>query len=321
VAVAAGEGLRLASRGSEWASSGEFVSQVREAEFPFNNAVLSWSAEAPAGANARFELRIRDEGGWSGWYAMGEWSGEGGRSIANQSDGRGRVDVDTLELKSPATALQYRVRLSTSSASASPLVRQVSVVYADLRAGLAGPPVPRSPGAVRDLEVPSQSQLVQEASVARWICSATSMAMVLQYLGSDVTVPDVYNGVRDRTAGIFGNWPLNTAFAAANGFDAWVDRFYSMAQVEQQIAAGRPVAISIKYDNGELAGAGTSAAPIGHLIVVRGFAANGDVIVNDPWAASSREVRKVYRRGQLERIWLRSGGIVYLVSPRADGPR
>ncbi len=310
------QGIRLGSADAPADTTGEYISPVREADFPFNNAVLSWNADAPPGTSLRLELRIRDDAGWSGWYAMGEWGPEGGRSVPGQADGRGRVDVDTLKLNGTANALQYRARFSTSTPGASPLLRQVSVVYADLRSGLSGPKLSRPEGSVRDLDVPRFSQLEQDPSVALQVCSPTSLAMVLQYWGIKKSVPEVIQGVKDRTTGIYGDWPLNTAYAAANGLQARVDRFYSMVQVEQEIAAGRPVMISIAYNAGELPGAASRAAPEGHLIVVRGFTASGDVIVNDPVASNSNGVRLVYPRKQLEHIWLRSGGVVYLVSPR-----
>ncbi len=305
------EGARLTS--SDGGASGELVSEVREADFPFNNAVLSWNADAPAGSSLRMELRVRTDGGWSNWYAMGEWRPDGGRSISGQSDAIGRVDIDTLKLNATASALQYRVKFTGTSSS--PLLRQISVVYADMRKGLSGPPLERPAGAVRDLDVPRQSQLEQDPSVALKICSATSLAMVLQYWGLNVTVPQVYSGVQDHTTGIYGNWPMNMAFAGSKGFNARVDRFYSIEQLEQEIAAGRPPIISVAYSTGEITGAATSSTD-GHLIVVRGFTADGDVIVNDPVAPNSRSVRLVYKRDQLSRVWLRSGGIVYLVSPR-----
>jgi hypothetical protein len=227
--------------------------------------------------------------------------------------------VDTLKLNSPATALQYRVILSGESQSSTPLARMVSVVYSNLSRGLTGPALARPSGAVRDLDVPQHSQLEEDPSYASKICSATSLAMVMQYWGLKETVADVVAGVRDKTTGIYGNWPLNTAFAGANGFEARVDRFYAVEQLEQEIAAGHPVAISIAYNPGELSGSPISSTD-GHLVVVRGFTSAGDVIVNDPIAPNSGSVRLVYKREELGRIWQRSGGIVYLLSPRAGGP-
>jgi uncharacterized protein YvpB len=315
VVVVPGRGVILQDQPSGYNASGEFLSAVHEADFSFDDAVLSWGADAPAGTSLRFELRVRREGGWSGWYVMGEWGPNGGRSISGQRDGQARVDIDILKLSTPATALQYRVLMSTSDAQATPLLRHVSVAYSDVRGGVTGPKPERSPAAARDLPVPQHSQLEQDRSVASLICSPTSLAMVMQYWGANVSVMEAARGVRDRTTGIYGNWPLNTAFAESLGFDARVVRFYSIEQMEREIEAGRPVIISIAFNPGEL-----EAAPIpstdGHLIVVRGFTANGDVIVNDPIGPNSRTVRFVYKRDQLERIWLRSGGIAYLVAPR-----
>lgn len=313
--IVSGEGARLSAGEGGYAGDGELLSEVHEAEFPFDNAVLSWNAEAPEGTSLRFELRVRSGEAWSGWYAMGEWRPQGGRSLPGQADGRGKVDVDTLKLNAPVTAFQYRVKLGTSSPRSSPLLRRVSVVYADLRRGLSGPPVAKPAGSVRDLEVPRHSQLEEAPSVAKLICSPTSLAMVMQYWGVKKSVAEVYTGVRDQTTGIYGNWPLNTAYAAANGFEARVDRFYAVEQLEQEIAAGRPVIISIAYEAGELTGGATNSTD-GHLIVVRGFTPGGDVIVNDPIAPNSQSVRLVYKREQLGRIWLRSGGVVYLIAPR-----
>jgi hypothetical protein len=52
-------------------------------------------------------------------------------------------------------------------------------------------------------------------------------------------------------------------------------------------------------------------------MVVRGFDANGNVIVNDPAAASNNAVHIVYDRNKLERVWLKySGGTAYLIYPK-----
>jgi hypothetical protein len=96
----------------------------------------------------------------------------------------------------------------------------------------------------------------------------------------------------------------------------------SLSQVEQWIAAGIPVVASLAWSLGEL---GNAAVPStdGHLLVIVGFAANGDVVVNDP-AADPRlgiSVRRVYPRGQLEQLWLtHSGGTVYLIYPQSATP-
>lgn len=313
--VLANNQIQLARQtNGSFVSDGTLLSAEHEAQMPFDNAVLSWNAKAPGGTALRFELRVRVGSTWTPWYVMGTWGATGGASKSGQSDGWATVDVDTLKLHQPAGAWQYRVTLTTQDAAATPSLQRVALVYADLRRPLAGTPPQPAPGWARDLAVPAYSQLTEDPAIAREICSATSLTMILDYYGANKKVSEVVQGVRDQTTGIFGNWPLNTAYAGALGMEAFVDRFYAIEQVEDEIAHGRPVAMSIKFQPGELSGAPISSTT-GHLIVVRGFTPEGNVIVNDPIAPNPASVRRVYNRQQLESIWLKAGGVVYLVRP------
>ena len=54
----------------------------------------------------------------------------------------------------------------------------------------------------------------------------------------------------------------------------------------------------------------------GHLLVIRGFDANGDVITNDPAVPVDAQARKVYPRLDFETVWLLgSTGTVYVIHP------
>ena len=53
-------------------------------------------------------------------------------------------------------------------------------------------------------------------------------------------------------------------------------------------------------------------------MVIVGFTAAGDVVVNDPAARTRAGVRRTYDRAQFERAWLRgSGGLVYVIHDAA----
>jgi peptidase C39-like protein len=123
-----------------------------------------------------------------------------------------------------------------------------------------------------------------------------------------------------------GNWPFNTAYAAGRTGHGFVTRFVSLRGVERFIRAGIPVVTSITFGRGALTGAPISASN-GHLVVVRGFTAAGDVVVNDPAAATRAGVRRTYARGQFENAWLQrypsgggmrgSGGLAYVIRDTA----
>ncbi len=123
------------------------------------------------------------------------------------------------------------------------------------------------------------------------------------------------NGVYDFVYDGHGNWPFNTAYAATKGMEAYVVRYTGLDQVEPWLAAGVPVVVSYAWKKGELTNA-PIAASSGHLGVIVGFTAEGDVIMNDPAADSNEGVRRTYLRSEFEQLWLgNSGGTVYVIFP------
>jgi hypothetical protein len=127
-----------------------------------------------------------------------------------------------------------------------------------------------------------------------------------------------------------GNWAFNAAYPARYGLRGMVVRLLSLADLERFVAAGVPVATSLALRSTELSGPGRSYTTAGNIVVVCGFTAAGDVVVNDPLAADDHEVRRVYPRAAFARVWLSGSGAgaAYLVHPPglalpphpADGP-
>ena len=184
-------------------TTGTLTSSEIATPFPFNEAVASWNAWAPAGGELSIQLRARlADGSWTGWYTMGIWSGAQdhtivARSVSGQEDSAGKVDIDTLKLNTPASGLQYRVILHSTLPGANPTLRLVSVVYTDTRTRLDGTPPKVSGDWARDLPVPQRSQLIEEQSL-RWdICSPTSVGMVLAYYGRNISTLQACRGVQD----------------------------------------------------------------------------------------------------------------------------
>ena len=99
--------------------------------------------------------------------------------------------------------------------------------------------------------------------------------------------------------------------AYAHGVEGYLRAFSSLRDLEIFIEKDRPIVISIRANEGELSGAPYSKTA-GHLLVVTGFNASGDVYVNDPAGSDSRTGQVVYKRDELESVWQKAGGVTYI---------
>src|SRR5439155_670623 len=82
------------------------------------------------------------------------------------------------------------------------------------------------------------------------------------------------------------------AYSTRFGLDGFVTRLRSLNEAQRFLNASIPLVASI---NGKLPGF-LLGETNGHLLVIRGFDASGDVITNDPAVKTDEDARKVYRR-------------------------
>ncbi|MGY2981551.1 C39 family peptidase [Synechococcus sp. JA-2-3B'a(2-13)] len=314
---------------------GEATSPAVPTSFPMVGAIASWNATTPPGTWLELWIRAKLSDRWTKWYHGGVWAADpltlASHSVQGQGDEDGNLYTDLLVLKDTlngAEAFQVRVRLFTQEPGRSAVVDQVAVAISNepVRPSRLSPGDPSRWGKILDL--PWCSQMVYPDGGEVW-CSPTSLAMVMAYWKRDprpceVLVRAAVAGVYDRVYQGHGNWAFNVAHAAEQGLSGVVARLESLAQAEAWIAAGVPVVLSYAWGEGELEGAPIPRSN-GHLAVLVGFArgsgaeqfSHGDPILHDPAAKTNEEVRRTYRREQLESLWLEhSGGTVYLIHPR-----
>lgn len=305
---------------------GEATSPVVTTTFNFEEAIASWNATTPAGTWVELQIRAQFGDRWSKWYTYGVWASDYStverHSVSAQGDADGSVYIDTfvvLAKKQTTNAFQFKVLLFSEDGMAVPSVRNVAVAYSNAVPAKA-PAVSTGNNALWKtfLAVPECSQMVYPDGGNVW-CSPTSTSMVLGYWGDtgpcEPRVRAAVDGVFDWKYNGHGNWPFNTAYASTRGHTAYVARFTSLAKVEEFVAADVPVVISIAWGKGELTGAPIPSSA-GHLMVVVGFDAAGNPIVNDPAAATDEDVTRTYLRAEFEGLWLTaSGGTVYLIYP------
>ena len=305
---------------------GEAVSPEMPAPFAFTEAIASWNAATPTGTWIETLMRVQFGSRWSKWYNLGIWAADYStiqrHSVRLQGDADGYVAVDTLVVsakKTPVSAYQLKVRLFSANESASPNVHNLSLAFSTS----AEKKAVASSGNPADwntlLAVPECSQMVYPDGGNVW-CSPTSTSMVLGYWENDTgpcepRVRAAVDGVYDWVYDGHGNWPFNTAYAATHGMEGYVARFTSLTQAEPWIKAGVPVITSIAWGSKDLTGAAVPSSN-GHLMVLVGFDADGNPVLNDPAAASDEDVQRTYLRSEFEPLWLTSsGGTVYLIYP------
>ena len=168
-----------------------------------------------------------------------------------------------------------------------------------------------SQAAQRELDVPERSQYVASEPEQRGWCTPASVAMLVGAWQAAPAVAEVAADVFDRGYNGTGNWAFAVGYAGARGLAGAAAYLRDLVNVEAFIAAGLPLALSISWTGDELPGAPLERSD-GHVLVVRGFDARGDVIVNDPAQPS---VRHVYDRAAFARCWLDHGGVALLVAP------
>ena len=315
--------------------------------FGFTELVASWEAKTPGDSFVEVEVRGQDPTGrTSSWDVLGRWA-HGDRfvdrtSLGSQDDDLARVAVDTWRAAAAAGLERWRLRVTllrrTDAETGAPSLGHVGATTS--RRPDSTPPTSK-PGVVAQaggavLDVPRYSQMVHDGHYPQWggggeaWCSPTSTSMVLGYYDAlppaqdyawvpeghpapwvDHAARTTYDHGYDGT----GNWSFNAAYAARLVGRADVVRLPDLRAVERLVADGVPVIVSIAFGPGQLSGAPISSSD-GHLLVVVGFTADGDVVVNDPAADSPAGVRRTYDRAQLERAWLSaSTGTAYVLRP------
>lgn len=307
--------------------------------FAFTQLIPTWEAMTTGDAVLKVQVRAQAaDGTLSSWDSMAEWSLDNPRrqrrSLGSQIDDLGRVSVDTWQAATPLTQWQVRVRLYRQNSKSKISLDRIGAMASALVPRGSTPTSIPGPAAGTVLDVPTFSQMTHSGHYPQfggggeaW-CSPTSTAMVLAYYGllpgpfTDITAghadPQVDHTARlvyDHSYDGTGNWAFNTAFASTlTTGDAYVTRLPDLRAAEDYIAAGVPLVASVAFGRNQLTGAPISTSN-GHLMVIVGFEADGDVVVNDPAGANNGAVRRVYDRDEFEDIWINaSGGVVYVIN-------
>ena len=337
-ATISGSAVRMVDR----ATTSTWTSQWVSLGYPAKSLVPSWRATTRTGNWIRVEARVRSGSTTGSWDTVADWafatSPTKRASSSSQTDDLAKVSVDTILANSGKSFDSYQLRFTlrrSSTSAPAPVLAAASGAAANFTSRSPSTSATTMTSTV-DLNVPTLSQMAHrghhksyDGGGAAW-CSPTSATMILRYFSlgppaKDFSWSKEKDGDVDHAARYSydyryegtGNWAFTTAYAGRWGANASVTRLTSLRDAEAFIKAGIPLAASIAFPKGGLTGAPLTSTP-GHILVIRGFTAAGDVIVNDPAASSASSVRRIYKRAQLEKAWQSGGGgIVYVIRPHS----
>jgi len=303
-------------------------------------------------AAIELRVKAGPTGDWSPWLFVGDWPGQppAPPTIAKPttSFAAGKIDVDYFVAAAGGrfNQSQYRVLVFSQVAPHLPApvsISRITICAVDTsladahwvrQAALAkgtfirGYPIPandltsnaRTAAAPRSTDlprysiaVPTRSQRTEKPEIAGRICSPTSVSMVLAAYGQDQSVLDVANMAFDTRHDLYGNWPRNVQTAYSLGVPGYLTRVASWREVEDLLALGWPIVISIQTKPGELRGSPYKETD-GHLIVIHGIDGDGNIMVNDPAVEDPSKAALTYFRDDLTTVWLkRTLGTAYVL--------
>jgi hypothetical protein len=274
---------------------------TRLAVLPSPRAIVSWNGTVAANT---LELTVHLRDGRRSRalpYAVFE---PGGRASLDGFDDCARIATDVVHGEADIVAVDVHAGATLERVAASTPPAEA--------------PRDAAPAALarRELDVPEHAQYIAAFPAERGWCAPAAIAMLLGAWDVPASVEDVAAGLYDRAYGGTGNWAFAVAYAGARGFAAAAAYLRDVVSLESFVGAGLPLAVSIAWADGELPGAPLPHSA-GHLVVVRGFDAAGDPIVNDP---AQPRVRHVYPRAAFARCWLGHGGVALLIAPPGRVP-
>ena len=284
----------------------------------FDECLVSWNARHSRATGFAVEIAVARKvtGEFSPWMWIGEWNVSERPANLNLACEDSKIDVDTFKSSSTWRVLRARVRVRANDpAQMRFALDKLSIVPTlEKRSTEQDPRKARKYDAHKRLDVPFRSQRAEAAEISGRICSPTSLAMLLSYRGIDASTAEVARRAYDPFHDIYGNW--NRAIQAANSFGVpgHLERIASWGRAEQCIADGQPLILSIAAKAGELHNA-PYATTSGHLLVLCGFDAQGNALVNDPAAATLELGTLSYTRADLETVWMARGGTTYVLKP------
>jgi len=318
--------LRISSDAFQTAGQGEWVSDIIQPPFAFDELIYSWSSPLPLGRAFRLYLKAGfGPDDKTDWLYGGFWGPVTDLMTERKKPtfDRGQVDMDWLRLKTKAVSYQFKVvDAGPVPLDAPPTIFTVATKNdptpeeaESFRRVVADPP----PGRVFDVPLRAQRDSKGDRMINR--CQSAALASALEFFGKVVALEDIVAHTHDPEYDYPGLWPRVTAAAGEFGFDAYVDRVRDWDDVHLLLSQNRILLASMRMREGEC-----KAPPYrsmgNHIVALHGITDDGRVFVADSNGSLEEGMRGYlcqWLQEDFEKVWMKNkGGVTMVICPPPD---
>lgn len=279
----------------------------------FSELVPSWNILTDEFSKVSILVSLGNDAGFSMYFAMALWQETYKSSFNNQEDEYAKISIDTIiPKKSDIDRIKFKVIFTASQTSQTKLKNlSITSILTDTT-----PDYDPSALSAYAIDVEPRQQL-SIPTIGNLICSPTSLSMILNYHGYNLSPETVASAIYDNGSKIYGNWSFNTNYAGGFDLYARVEYIDSLSLLMNYIKNDIPLVLSIMTRNKENLQGSIMAYPSGHLIVLKGFIYQNDnwyALVNDPAEYDDISVERQYLVSELIQAWR---GYVYVIQNRS----
>jgi len=281
----------------------------------FISLISSWNVLLEENDSISLSYSVFNGEVWSSFLNYGKWSLMNNYSNSNNEDKVAIIDIDNILLKDSniGLAFKYLVEFKKENINGiGPILKRVNTtikpsnIYKKENINLN-----------KIIDVPLRSQL-DIPEIGNQICSPTSVAMVMDYNGVNISTSKCSDLVFDNGASIYGNWSYNASLPGQYNLYSYVEVLEDINDIKEYITNDIPVIASIRTNNKDELQGTIMAYPHGHLLVVVGFTKEEGkdyVIVNDPAEYITSKVLRKYLLNEFIKAWR---GVVYVIRGELD---
>jgi hypothetical protein len=285
--------------------SADSVVRLESCQGALIEAVPSWNIISSVPESPQLFWRVRRAA--DSHVELSEWRSIGSSTSSHETS-LAKLDIDVITGEFDAVELKLE-----------PNAHAIGTLALTGTLAARGAILSPSRGTTVLIQVPHRSQKTDDVTLKGRLCSPASLAMICAFYGEFIDVGTIARAAYDDAHDIYGNWPRNLQaihHLTHGRLEARFVRLSTFAELRSLLESGTPVVISIQ---GSIRGAPYSPTA-GHLLVVRGMTAQGDILTVDPAFADSTQANRTYLAEDIAVAWLiNRRGSAYVVT-RANTP-